>query len=424
VPRIASNLLSVHKLCLHNNCSCYFDSNKLLIQDLPTGRVLYQGLSENGVYPIHSSRFSKYISQKSALNTSLSAANNWLLWHTRLGHPSASILHSIFPFLKSCNPLNNKSHVLHCKHCLAGKMHQLPFPISVPKSTFPLHVLHADLWGPAPIHSSNGFRYYLVIVDDFTKFCWVYLLKHKSDAFSTFQQFKIMVEKHYHSSIHFLRTDCGGEFTSNAFNSFCANTGIIHHLTCPHTPQQNGVAERKHRHLVQCALALLSQSGLPLSYWSYALPTATHLINKLPTPLLNMSSPWEQLHTVKPDLSYLKTFGCKCFPLLSPYNTHKLQPKTTPCIFLGYPPTTKGYMCQDPITKKLYISRHVLFNETEFPALELPDIPTAPQTSAPKSYSSDSWFTHLLSTHTCTSLPCSPCPNSIAPIATAQDLPF
>ncbi len=84
------------------------------------------------------------------------------------------------------------------------------------------------------------------------------LLKHKSDAFPTFQQFKTMAKKHYHSSIHFLRTDCRGEFTSNAFNSFCANTGIIHHLTCPHTPQQNGVAEKKHRHLVQCTLALLS----------------------------------------------------------------------------------------------------------------------------------------------------------------------
>ena len=116
-------------------------------------------------------------------------------------------------------------------------MHQLPFPISVPKSEFPLHVLHADLWGLAPIHYSNGFRYYLVIVDDYIKFCGVYLLKHKSNAFHTFQQFKTMVEKHYHSSIHFLRTDYGGEFTSNAFNSFSANTGVIHHVTCPHTPQ-------------------------------------------------------------------------------------------------------------------------------------------------------------------------------------------
>jgi hypothetical protein len=249
VPRIASNLLSVHKLCLHNNCSCYFDSNKLLVQDLPTGRILYQGQSEHGVYPIHSSSFLKSVHNKSAFNSSLSAANNWLLWQTRLGHPSASILHSVFPSLKSCNPLNNKSHLLHCQHCLAGKMHKLPFPISVPKSEFPLHVLHADLWGPAPIQSYNGFRYYLVIVDDYTKFCWVYLLKNKSDTFTTFQQFKAMAEKHYNSSIHFLRTDYGGEFTSTAFNSYCANSGIIHHLTCPHTPQQNGAAERKHRHL-------------------------------------------------------------------------------------------------------------------------------------------------------------------------------
>jgi hypothetical protein len=287
-------------------------------------------------------------------------------------------------------------------------MHKLPFPISVPKSEFPLHVLHADLWGPAPIQSYNGFRYYLVIVDDYTKFCWVYLLKNKSDTFTTFQQFKAMAEKHYNSSIHFLRTDCGSEFTSTAFNSYCATFGIIHHLTCPHTPQQNGVAERKHRHLIQTTLALLSQSGLSLSYWSYALATASHLINKLPTPLLNMSSPWEQLHNVKPDLSYLKTFGCKCFPLLTPYNTHKLQPKTIPCIFLGYPPTTKGYLCQDPITKRSYISRHVVFNETEFPAC---DNPAKYSPSDPKSYSPDYWLNHLLSTHSCTSLFCSHCLN-------------
>ena len=137
--------------------------------------------------------------------TKLHLAFLYLLWHTRFGHPSASVLHSVFPYLKSCNPLNNKSHLLHCNHCLSGKMHQLPFLVSVPKSEFPLHVLHVDLWGPAPMCSLNGFKYYLVIVDDFTKFCWVYMLKHKSDTFSTFQQFKVMAEKHYPSSIHFLR---------------------------------------------------------------------------------------------------------------------------------------------------------------------------------------------------------------------------
>uniref|UniRef100_A0A2N9H1V0 Integrase catalytic domain-containing protein n=1 Tax=Fagus sylvatica TaxID=28930 RepID=A0A2N9H1V0_FAGSY len=205
-----------------------------------------------------------------------------------------------------------------------------------------------------------------------------------------------------------LLTDCGGEFTSTEFNSYCANSGIIHHLTCPHTPQQNGVAERKHRHLIQITLALLSQSGLSLSYWSYAIATACHLINKLPTPLLNMSSPWEQLHHVKPDISYLRTFGCKCFPLLTPYNTHKLQPKTTSCIFLGYPLPQKAIYAKTLLPKGLYTSRHVVFNETEFPACETPAQNPTPD---PQSYSPEYWLTHLLSTHSCTSLPCSYCPH-------------
>ena len=102
--------------------------------------------------------------------------------------------------------------------------------------------MHADLWGPAPVVSINAFRYYLVLVDDFTKFTWVYLLKHKSDTLTFFSQFRAMVETQFSLPIKALRSDCGGEFTSNQFNQFCASKGIIHQLSCPHTPQQNGVA--------------------------------------------------------------------------------------------------------------------------------------------------------------------------------------
>jgi hypothetical protein len=157
-----------------------------------------------------------------------------------------------------------------------------------------------------------------------------------------------------------------GEFTSHQFNQFYASKGIIHQVSCPQTPQQNGVPERKHRHLVQCALALITQSNLPMSYWSYAISTTAHLINKLPTPKLAHKSPWETVYHTLPDLTYLKTFGCQCFPLLTPYTAHKLHPKTTPCIFLRYPINSKGYYCFDPITLRLYISRHVLFNENTF----------------------------------------------------------
>ena len=106
-----------------------------------------------------------------------------------------------------------------------------------------------------------------------------------------------------------------------------------------------------------------------------------HIINRLPTPKLNNKAPWDLLFMSKPDISHLRTFGCICFPLLWPYNTHKPQPHTTSCIFLGYPTYTKGYICLDPITSRIYISRHVLFNETEF--LASPSLSTG---SSPSSF--------------------------------------
>ena len=192
-------------------------------------------------------------------------------------------------------------------------------------------------------------------------------MKHKSNTLSMFQQFTATVKNQFKHTIKILRSDCGGEFTSQPSDNFCAINGIIYQLSCPHTPQQNRVAERKHRHLVQCTLAVLSQSGLLTSHWSYALFTACHIINRLPTPLLNHKTPWEALFHKLAALSHLRISGCACFPLLTPYNSNKLQPKTKPCIFLGYPPFSKGYLCLDQSTNRIYTSRHVLFNESHFP---------------------------------------------------------
>uniref|UniRef100_A0A2N9EEY0 Integrase catalytic domain-containing protein n=1 Tax=Fagus sylvatica TaxID=28930 RepID=A0A2N9EEY0_FAGSY len=240
---------------IDNNCSCYFDAKKLLIQDLPSGRLLYKGLSSNGVYPIQSHLFHSTANKIACVAHSISS-DKWHLWHSRLGHPSFNVLHNIFPSFSTGSSSNTV--IEHCQHCLAGKMHQLPFPTSNKIVSSPFELIHADLWGPAPVIASNAFRFYLVFVDEFTKFTWVYLLKHKSDTFQVFTQFRAMLETQFSLPIKILRTDCG---------------------------------ERKHRHLVQCALALLSQSKLPMSYWSYAISTAAHLINKLPTPTLDLTAP-------------------------------------------------------------------------------------------------------------------------------------
>ena len=245
-------------------------------------------------------------------------------------------------------------------------MHQFSFPISEFQASKPLELVHSDVWGPAPVTSSNDFQYYLFFVDEYSKFTWLYLLKHKFDALDIFKFFKATVENQLNSKIKILRTNNGGEFTSNAFKYFCSTHDIVHQFSCPHTPQQNGLVERKHRYIVECALTLLSHSQLPPSYWSYAVSTVVHIINRLPTPNLKNSTPWEVLFNSKHDLTHLRTFGCICFPLLRPYNAHKLLPRTTSCIFLGYPAHTKGYICQDPLTSQVYISRHVRFNESEF----------------------------------------------------------
>ena len=221
----------MHKLCLHNHCSCYFNANKLLIQDLPTGRLLYKGRSRNGVYPIQSSTLFNFASNKIACNAHSVSSHKWQLWHSRLGHPSNKVLTNLFSSLQC----NSSVASMHCKHCLDGKMHQLPFLISNKTSITPFALVHADLWRLAPITSSTSFRFYLVLVDDFTKFTWTYLLKHKSDTYKIFTQFQAMVNTQFSLSIQVIRTDCGGEFTSNEFNQFCANKGIIHQLSYPHT---------------------------------------------------------------------------------------------------------------------------------------------------------------------------------------------
>lgn len=145
-------------------------------------------------------------------------------------------------------------------------MHQLPFDKSNFISSQPLEPIHSDVWGPSPMFSVNDFKYHIVFVDDFTKFTWTYLRNYKSDVLNIFKYFKATAENQFDLKTKTLRTDGVGEFTYNAFIDFCSSNGIIHHLSSPHTPQKNGVIKRKHRHLIECSLTMLSHFELPLQY--------------------------------------------------------------------------------------------------------------------------------------------------------------
>ncbi len=265
---------------------------------------------------------------------------------------------------------------------------------------FPLELVHSDVWGPAPISSINGFRYYVIFVDDFTRFTWFFPLRHKSQVLSSFQHFKNTMENFLGKSVKVLCTDCGSEYTHNEFRNFCSTNGILHQFTCPHTSQQNGVAERKHRHIVDIALTLISQSSLPFQYWSYAFSTAVFLINRLPSINRNSLSPRENIFGNSPNYSLFKSFGCACFPLLHPYSKHKFTLRSKECIFLGYASNSKGYLCLDPITSHFYVSRHVKFNEHHFP---FSSISSSSQNTSPSS-TSKPWLSTLLYFHACSNL--------------------
>lgn len=129
-------------------------------------------------------------------------------------------------------------------------------------------------------------------------------------------------------------SDNGGEY--EALVSFLTIDGVSHLTTSPHTLEHNGFAERRHKYIVETGLSLLSHAQLPLTFWSHAFSTASYLINRLPTPTLSNKSPYHCLFGSPPNYLKLRSFGCLCYPWLKPYTSHKLDPKSKPCIFIGY----------------------------------------------------------------------------------------
>ena len=148
--------------------------------------------------------------------------------------------------------------------------------------------------------------------------------------------------------------------------TYFKENGINHRLICPYTHEQNGAIERKHRHITEMGLTILVAASSPIKFWEESFVTTIHVINTLPTPVLQNKSPHEILFKEKPDYTRFKVFGCACYPLLRPYNKHKLEFRSACCLFLGYSLNSRGYICLSP-EGKTYVSRHVAFNENVFP---------------------------------------------------------
>lgn len=193
------------------------------------------------------------------------------LWHARLGHVNFFALKMMaekgmatgLPMISHPNQI--------CEGCLIAKQARLPFPQQASfRAEKTLQLVHADICGPITPATLAGNKYFLLLVDDFSRMMWVYMLKEKSDAFNAFKKFKSVVENECDSKIKTLRTDRGGEFLSKEFTSFCEDEGIQRHLTAPYTPQQNGVVERRNRTVMATTRSLLKIMHVPRSMWGEA----------------------------------------------------------------------------------------------------------------------------------------------------------
>ncbi|CAH9120172.1 unnamed protein product [Cuscuta epithymum] len=257
---------------------------------------------------------------------------------------------------------------LECESCHLGKQPRKSFPRRVNnRATSPFDLVHTDVWGPYRVTSTLGFRYFVIFVDDFSRYTWLFLMKERFELFHIFQTFCAEIQTQFGHSIKILRSDNAKEFFGASFNQFMTSRGMLHQSSCVHTPQQNGVAERKNRHLVDTARTLLLHSHTPPQYWADAVLTACHLINRMPSSVLNNEIPYSILFPAR-DLFPLPphVFGCVCFVHDTTPGLAKMAARSIKCIFLGYSRLQKGYRCYSPLLKKHFISADVTFIESSF----------------------------------------------------------
>jgi len=258
--------------------------------------------------------------------------------------------------------MNLKEVLLH--HICEGKHQRTSFPKDgATRASQLLEIVHADVCGPMKTTSHGGARYFLTFIDDFSNKTHVYLLKAKGEAFEKFKQYKALVDNEIGHKIKVLRSDNGGEFVSKKFDAFLTECGIQRQTSAPYSPQQNGVAERANRTIMECVRSMILAQGLELEFLGEAVNTAVYIKNRCPTKALDSKTPQEVWSGRKPDVSHLKVFGCKTFAHVPNEKRTKLESKSMPCVFLGYYEGTKAYRLMCVKTKRIIKSRDVMFIE-------------------------------------------------------------
>ncbi|GJZ55954.1 retrovirus-related pol polyprotein from transposon TNT 1-94 [Tanacetum coccineum] len=322
IPELKRNLISLGTL-EKEGFTVKLQSGKVKV--INGSRVVLSGIRrDNCVYSLDGHAMAGELNASVEEKDSLAQ-----VWHKRLGHISEAGLQ----VLEKQGLFGKKSlgKLDFCENCVLGKSHRVSFGVGRHTTQGVIDYVHSDLWGPSQVESLGGKRYFLSIVDDYSRRVWVYILRFKHEAFGKFKEWKQLVENQTGRTVKKLRTDNGLEFCNREFEQLCIESGIARHLTVAGTPQHNGVAERMNRTLMDKVRCLLILSGLPKTFWAEATCTAAYLINRSPSTAIEKKTPMEMWSGHPSDYGMLRIFDCVAYPH---DKQGKLDPRAIKCVLL------------------------------------------------------------------------------------------
>ncbi|GJZ93914.1 retrotransposon protein, putative, ty1-copia subclass [Tanacetum coccineum] len=360
-PSITRGIISVSLLYKDGFVNHFENDNSISVSR--NNLIYFNAIPRDDIYEIVLSSSNTNDSSIYVVRNKIAKLNldSTLLWHCCLGNISKKRIEKLqHDGLLDSTDIKSFEK---CVPCMSGKMARKPYSHQVERAKDLLGLIHTDVCGPFKIMSRQGAYYFITFTDDFSRYGYVYLLKHKHEVFETFKVFQKEVENQLGKTIKSLRSDRGGEYMSQEFLDHLKEHGIIAHRTPPYTPQHNGVSERRNRTLLDMVRSMMSQTTLPKSFWDYALESAARILNMVPTKKVD-KTPYEVWHGQAPKLSYLKVWGCEALvkrdTLTKP---DKLEPRSIKCIFVGYPKQTLGYSFYYSHQNKVFVARNVEFLE-------------------------------------------------------------
>ncbi|KAF5822614.1 putative RNA-directed DNA polymerase [Helianthus annuus] len=359
VPELKHNLLSISQICDRGNSVHFTKKGCHVLKPgivIPEDWFLMTAERKGNAYVIDMNK--KPCEEITCLFSKISE-HDGLLWHRRLGHVNMKNLNRLAKGqLVRDLPIKDFMLVEKCVACAKGKAHRKPHKSKpVPSTKAVLELLHMDLFGPVNVLSIGKKAYCLVIVDDYSRYTWVYFLSHKNETAALVKQFITLAENQASTKVKVIRSDNGTEFKNVTLDTFCSEKGIDRQFSAPRTPQQNGVAERRNRTLIEAARTMLADSKLPSFFWAEAVSTACYIQNHALVNKRHMKTPYEILEGHKPSVSHFRIFGCPCVLLLMDSNG-KFEVKGDECYFVGY---AKGsaYRVYNKVTRKVVESCNI-----------------------------------------------------------------